>query len=317
MRALCSLGLPAAAAAASSAWRLPPVDFRQPPGLAPNDGFALRGVDGIVWHDGRAYVYADVVNWTNPECPSSFGSEIGVFSSADYLNWTYHGVAVPRGQPGDVDSGGTATPAALATDDAVFVSARPRRILPSPRNIRVVAAPPPRFVISTSRPRRRRDSEYPRRGRGAAATRLRDRYYAYEAGAGDGNGVRGIGVARAASPLGPFEKLAPAAPAPPDWHRPTGPGGIFDDPQVVAYRPPRPRLIRSRSRRRRGRDVDRPWTRVAAMPWLRCGSSAATASGAGMAARITSSTRGSTRTTRWAAATRSGRASSGGRRRTP
>ena len=46
-----------------------------------------------------------------------------------------------------------------------------------------------------------------------------------------------------------------------------------------AYRPRRPRLVTSNSRRRRGRDADMPWTGVAAPPRLRRGRSAASGAG--------------------------------------
>ena len=49
------------------------------------------------------------------------------------------------------------------------------------------------------------------------------------------NGTRGIGIAAADHPLGPFARLAPAAPAPEAFHRPFGPGGIFDDTQVFEH----------------------------------------------------------------------------------
>eukprot|EP01045_Picozoa_sp_COSAG04_P023003 COSAG04_NODE_2673_length_3755_cov_2.892505_6_plen_117_part_01 len=59
-------------------------------------------------------------------------------------------------------------------------------------------------------------------------------YFAYE-GLPVSAGLRGIGIARATHPLGPFERLPPAAVAPVGWHRPKGPGGIFDDPEVMHY----------------------------------------------------------------------------------
>ena len=56
-------------------------------------------------------------------------------------------------------------------------------------------------------------------------------YFKYTAA----NGTRGIGIAAADHPLGPFARLAPAAPAPEAFHRPFGPGGIFDDTQVFEH----------------------------------------------------------------------------------
>jgi hypothetical protein len=49
------------------------------------------------------------------------------------------------------------------------------------------------------------------------------------------SGPRGIGIATAAHPLGPFSRLPPAAAAPPKWHPKFGPGGIFDDSQVFEH----------------------------------------------------------------------------------
>ena len=56
-------------------------------------------------------------------------------------------------------------------------------------------------------------------------------YFKYTAA----NGTRGIGIASAATPLGPFDRLPPAAPAPEGFQRPFGSGGIFDDPQVFEH----------------------------------------------------------------------------------
>lgn len=177
-----------ASAAVDSNWSLPPIDYSTPPVLAPTLEFAARALDVIVWPgDNRTYVYADIVGYDNPNCPASFGSDIGAYSSADGISdWTYHGIVVHKNSS-SADAGGVATPSALAREDGtVFV------------------------------------------------------YFAAEAcsdvACGDGDGPRGIGQASASHPLGPFERdLPPVAAAPPDWQRPSGPGGIFDDSQTVAY----------------------------------------------------------------------------------
>ena len=130
--------------------------------------------------DGRTYAYTDVVNYTSPHCPASFGSEIGCFSSPDGLSsWTYHGIVAHKNTSA-ADAGGLATPSAVVRGDGAMLL-----------------------------------------------------YFAYE-GLPVGGGPRGIGVARAAHPLGPFVRLPPAAPAPPKFKRPFGPGGMLDDPQVFA-----------------------------------------------------------------------------------
>ena len=64
-------------------------------------------------------------------------------------------------------------------------------------------------------------------------------YFAYEGRSPDpaamGGGLRGIGGASASHPLGPFDRMPPVAAAPAGWHRPSGPGGILDDPEVLFY----------------------------------------------------------------------------------
>jgi hypothetical protein len=53
---------------------------------------------------------------------------------------------------------------------------------------------------------------------------------------GGGEGLRGIGGAVAAHPLGPFARLAaPVAAAPAGWEPPRGPGGILDDAEVLFF----------------------------------------------------------------------------------
>ena len=92
----------------------PNLDFRisQLPGEAvplPTDGFSVRQVNSL-WHEGKYYVYGDIIRWDNPEHPDSYGSSIGVFSSPDGRKWTYHGPVVTGGDKGAWDYGGTATP---------------------------------------------------------------------------------------------------------------------------------------------------------------------------------------------------------------
>ena len=59
-------------------------------------------------------------------------------------------------------------------------------------------------------------------------------YFAYE-GLPASEGLRGIGGATSMHPLGPFTRTPPVAAAPRGWHRPSGPGGILDDPEVLWY----------------------------------------------------------------------------------
>lgn len=65
----------------------PNPDFRitQIPGdpvPLPTDGFSVRQMNGL-WHEGSYYVYADIIDWTNPKHPASYGSSIGVYSSPE------------------------------------------------------------------------------------------------------------------------------------------------------------------------------------------------------------------------------------------
>ena len=191
-RSLLVVALSAAAATATttppaSNWKLPAIDWSATPQIGPTithgaGAYAVRAIDSVFWPaDGRVYAYCDLVLFSNPKCPSSFGSEIGVFSADSYgSEWMYEGIAAHKNQS-IADAGGLATPAAMVVNGSAVML-----------------------------------------------------FFAYE-GLPVGAGERGIGLARAAHPLGPFTRLPPAAVAPKGWHRPLGPGGIFDDPEVMHY----------------------------------------------------------------------------------
>jgi hypothetical protein len=174
---------PTVSSAELAPWRLPSIDWAAGGVVGRTDRFAVRAFDIVRWPgDGRWYMYCDLVLYTNPVCPSSFGSEIGCFSAPSLdAEWTFHGI-----RPGlsknhsAADAGGLATPTAIVRDGKVFV------------------------------------------------------YFAYEGLPASGGGLRGIGGASASDPLGPFERMPPVAEAPAGWHRPSGPGGILDDPEVRA-----------------------------------------------------------------------------------
>ena len=171
--------------ATTRTWRLPPIDWRAGGVIGATDHFAVRAFDMVRWPgDGRWYMYCDLVLYTNPVCPTSYGSEIGCFSAASLGgSWTYHGVVL-RKNASAADAGGLATPTAIVRGGKVFV------------------------------------------------------YFAYEGlgpGVGLGGGLRGIGGASAAHPRGPFDRMPPVAEAPAGWRRPTGPGGILDDPEVIHH----------------------------------------------------------------------------------
>jgi hypothetical protein len=208
----------AATSATAIGWRLPNVDWAASTVPLPTAAFATRAVDCVVWPaDHRTYCYTDLVNYSNPQCPGSYGSDIGCFSSANPVaagNWTYHGIVLRKGALGSVDSGGLATPSALVVhrthhqsdgsprgatgDDEVYIYFSTEGGPPSYR--------PPGSVKC-----------------------------------GPANGPRGIGGARSGSPTGPFTRLsAPVAPAPPwptnaTWCHGPHPGGILDDSQVLEY----------------------------------------------------------------------------------
>lgn len=78
----------------------------------PTDRFSVRQVNSL-WHDGKYYIYADVIGWDNPKHPASYGSSIGVYSSPDGRQWAYHGIVVAPGAEGKWDFGGVATPGAI------------------------------------------------------------------------------------------------------------------------------------------------------------------------------------------------------------
>ncbi len=175
-------GGPAAAPApAPGQWRLPKIDWGAGGTVGPTAGYAVRAFDVVYWlPEQRWYLYCDLVLYSNPECPASFGSQIGVFSAPSLDSaWTYHGIAVHKNTSA-ADAGGLATPTAIVHEGTVFV------------------------------------------------------YFAYE-GLPVGAGLRGIGGAFATHPLGPFTRTSPVAEAPTGWHRPVGPGGILDDPEVMFY----------------------------------------------------------------------------------
>ena len=96
---------------------MPAVDWSAPPSLAPHVGFANRAMDWIVWPgDNKTYAYVDDVDYTDPSCPGSFNSSIGLYSSDDGLSgWRYHGVVLDKRTRGD---GGLATPSAIVRHGA-------------------------------------------------------------------------------------------------------------------------------------------------------------------------------------------------------
>lgn len=69
------------------------------------------------WHPvkRRYYLVADVVPLCNPHHPNTYNTELYLWSSSNLTNWTFHGVAVPKGVPGEsYDGYGVASPAGMA-----------------------------------------------------------------------------------------------------------------------------------------------------------------------------------------------------------
>ena len=105
---------PCLAQAAATARPGPDTDFRIAmdggrPVPLPTDEFSVRQVNALR-HAGKYYLYGDIIRWSNPKHPDSYGSSIGVFSSTDGRGWDYHGEVVSAGDEGQWDYGGVATP---------------------------------------------------------------------------------------------------------------------------------------------------------------------------------------------------------------
>lgn len=70
----------------------------------------------IIWHPDREkyYLIADVVPLASRHHPNTYDTELHLWSSTDLRQWTYHGVAVTKGDPGETYDGyGVASPAGL------------------------------------------------------------------------------------------------------------------------------------------------------------------------------------------------------------
>lgn len=71
----------------------------------------------IAWHPVKRkfYLVADVIPLASPHHPNTYNTELYLWSSPDLTRWTFHGVAVPRGQvEGAYDRYGVASPAGMA-----------------------------------------------------------------------------------------------------------------------------------------------------------------------------------------------------------
>ena len=85
----------------------------------------------ILWHPKRRqyYLIADVVPLSSPHHPNTYDTQIHLWSSPDLGQWTYHGVAVEKGRPGEsYDGYGVATPAgAVFWNGCIYVPFSARR----------------------------------------------------------------------------------------------------------------------------------------------------------------------------------------------
>ena len=71
----------------------------------------------IAWHPAKRkwYLVADVIPLAHPRHPNTYDTELHLWSSPDLSSWTYHGLAVPKGTPGNTYDGyGVASPAGMA-----------------------------------------------------------------------------------------------------------------------------------------------------------------------------------------------------------
>jgi predicted GH43/DUF377 family glycosyl hydrolase len=71
----------------------------------------------VVWHPLREkfYLVADVVTLNSPHHPNTYESELYLWSGPNLRDWTFIGLVVPKGEPGDAyDAHGVASPAGMA-----------------------------------------------------------------------------------------------------------------------------------------------------------------------------------------------------------
>jgi len=87
----------------------------------PVDRFSVRQMNAIHFA-GRYYAYADVVPWDNPHHPNTYNTSIHAYSSDDGLRWRYEGEVLPKGEPGDWDAGGVATPGVCVSNGKILLA---------------------------------------------------------------------------------------------------------------------------------------------------------------------------------------------------
>lgn len=85
------------------------------PANAPTGEASIRE-HAIAWHPGthKYYLVADVVPLSHPHHPNTYDTDLHLWSSFNLAVWTYHGVVVPKGIPGQTyDGHGVASPAGM------------------------------------------------------------------------------------------------------------------------------------------------------------------------------------------------------------
>jgi len=94
------------------------------PAGAPTGAASIRE-HAFAWHPGRQvyYLVADVVPLDNPHHPNTYDTELHLWRSPNLADWTYIGVAVPKGVPGhSYDGYGVASPSGIVCrDDRIYV----------------------------------------------------------------------------------------------------------------------------------------------------------------------------------------------------
>jgi Glycosyl hydrolases family 32 N-terminal domain len=86
----------------------------------PTDNFCVRK-PAAIFADGKYWIYADVVPWSNPHWPDTYDTSIHAFSSCDCRKWEYHGEVIAHQEANSWDLGGVATPGAVVLNDHVHI----------------------------------------------------------------------------------------------------------------------------------------------------------------------------------------------------
>jgi len=91
-----------------------------PPVRLPVEQFCVRQVTAIYSH-GQYWLYVDVVPWDHRYWPDTYDTTIHAYSSDDCRRWNYHGEILAKGDEGEWDAGGVATPGAVVLDGRTYL----------------------------------------------------------------------------------------------------------------------------------------------------------------------------------------------------